>query len=74
MESPPTKENIEEAAQKFLDYGIGKDGEGAVVIRSGPLGAYVSTTAKGGKWIGAYWTEENPEKVVDVTGKCRSAR
>ncbi|KAF8917788.1 Ribokinase-like protein [Mucidula mucida] len=65
---PPTKETIEEAAQKFLDIGVGGDGEGAVIIRSGELGAYVSTRSKGGKWMDAYWTASNPEKVVDVTG------
>ncbi len=66
---PPTKETIEEAAQKFLDIGVGGDGEGAVIIRSGELGAYVSTRSKGGKWMDAYWTASNPEKVVDVTGR-----
>lgn len=68
MDLPPTKETIEEAAQRFLDHGIGADGEGAVVIRSGELGAYICTRTKGGKWIDAYWTSANPEKVVDVTG------
>lgn len=66
MPSPPTKENIEEAAAKFLDLGIGEAGKGAVIIRSGALGAYVATREKGGKWVQAYWQDQ--AQVPDVTG------
>jgi len=38
-----------------------------VIIRSGAMGAYVATRAKGGKWVDAFWTD-NKDKVVDVTG------
>ncbi|KAK7470879.1 hypothetical protein VKT23_002295 [Stygiomarasmius scandens] len=63
--SPPGKESIELAAKQFLELGV-KD---SVIIRSGPLGAYVTTREKGGKWIKAYWDKsERPEKVIDVTG------
>ncbi|KAF7800009.1 hypothetical protein EIP86_011252 [Pleurotus ostreatoroseus] len=64
---PPSKSNVEEACQRFLDYGVGVNGEGAVIIRSGALGAYVATRAKGGQWIPAFWKEDQAHKVVDVT-------
>jgi len=63
----PTKELIEHAANKFLDMGVGTAGAGCVIIRSGALGAYVTTRAQGGQWVDPYWTN-NTEKVVDVTG------
>ncbi|KAL0949572.1 hypothetical protein HGRIS_009621 [Hohenbuehelia grisea] len=64
----PSIENIERAAQRFIDIGVGKAGDGFVIIRSGPLGAYVLSRAKGGQWIEAYWTDAQKDKVVDVTG------
>ncbi|KAH9844016.1 Ribokinase-like protein [Rhodofomes roseus] len=65
----PTKPLIEQACRRFLEYGVGPQGEGAVVIRSGALGAYVATRAGGDDWVPAYWSEtEAPERVVDVTG------
>jgi sugar/nucleoside kinase (ribokinase family) len=63
----PTKELVEQAANKFLDIGVGEGGVGCVIIRSGAMGAYVATRAKGGQWIDAFWVDR-PEKVVDVTG------
>ncbi|KAK0453374.1 Ribokinase-like protein [Armillaria borealis] len=66
MALPPTKTSIEEAAEKFLDFGVGSKGRGSVIIRSGELGAYVATRANGGKWVDAFWADQ--EKVVDVTG------
>ncbi|KAL1761399.1 Ribokinase-like protein [Schizophyllum commune] len=66
MPGTPTRESVEEAAAKFLDYGIGEAGEGAVIIRSGALGAYVLTREKGGRWIEAYWQDQ--KDVADVTG------
>ncbi|KAL1744386.1 Ribokinase-like protein [Schizophyllum fasciatum] len=66
MPSPPTKESIEQAGAKFLDYGIDEDGRGAVIIRSGALGAYVLTRERGGRWIDAYWQDQ--ADVADVTG------
>jgi len=52
-----------------LEYGVGLNGEGAVIIRSGQLGAFVKTQCKRGAWIDAYWTEsEANAHVVDVTG------
>lgn len=66
MALPPTKTSIEEAAEKFLEFGVGNKGRGSVIIRSGELGAYVATRANGGKWIDAFWADQ--DKVVDVTG------
>jgi len=65
----PTKTNIEDAAQQFLSMGVGLNGKGAVVIRSGALGAFITTTDRGGRWVEAYWQKDNISKVVDVTGK-----
>jgi sugar/nucleoside kinase (ribokinase family) len=66
-----TKAAIEDACSQFLAMGVGREGKGAVIIRSGELGAYVKQMGKGGLWVDAYWGEDRPEKVVDVTGKRR---
>ena len=69
MPQPPTKESIEDACQQLLDLGIGPNGSGHVVIRSGAMGAFVRSGARTGQWIDAYWSEEStPDKIVDVTG------
>lgn len=68
MPTPPTKASIEEACNKFLELGVGQEGKGSVIIRSGALGAYVASRATTGRWIDAYWTEADAEHVVDVTG------
>jgi len=64
----PSKEVIEEACMRFLNYGVGPKGQGHVIIRSGALGALVACREKPAKWIDAFWTEEDATKVVDVTG------
>lgn len=58
------KDGIEEVARRFVREGAG----GAVVIRSGRLGAFGigKGVREGGVWVPAYW--ENGDKVVDVTG------
>ncbi|GAA6000030.1 hypothetical protein JCM10207_006020 [Rhodosporidiobolus poonsookiae] len=61
------KEGIEEVARRFFDEGA----LGAVVIRSGPLGAYaIRRGEEKGVWVPAYhaYGEEGKGKVVDVTG------
>ncbi|EJD01085.1 Ribokinase-like protein, partial [Fomitiporia mediterranea MF3/22] len=68
MQQPPTKENIEEACDRFLRFGVGPDGNGCVIIRSGALGAYAASREHPGRWIDAYWSKANSERVVDVTG------
>lgn len=65
---PPTKVSIERAAAEFLSFGVGESGQGVVIIRSGPLGCFALTRAHGGRWIEAYWSTEDSEKIVDVTG------
>jgi len=64
--SPVSKSSIERACKSFLDFGVGPAGTGAVIIRSGSLGAFVASREQPGVWIEAYWTNE--ERVVDVTG------
>ncbi|KDQ64817.1 hypothetical protein JAAARDRAFT_64637 [Jaapia argillacea MUCL 33604] len=67
MPLPATKPRIEEACAKLLEFGIGSDGNGSVIIRSGGMGAYVATRSRGGKWIDAFWNDASG-KVVEVTG------
>ncbi|KAG9124934.1 hypothetical protein FRC07_009626 [Ceratobasidium sp. 392] len=62
---------IEDAAATFLSFGIGKDSSGYVIIRCGAMGAYGATLSTGkaeGWWVPAYWTAEDGDAVVDVTG------
>ncbi|KAL5488120.1 hypothetical protein ACEPAI_6228 [Sanghuangporus weigelae] len=68
MRQPPTKETIEEACSRLLKLGVGTDGMGYVIIRSGALGAYVASRAHSGRWADAYWSVADAQKVVDVTG------
>ncbi|GAA5887816.1 hypothetical protein JCM6882_000760 [Rhodosporidiobolus microsporus] len=62
------KEGIEEVAARFFAEGAA----GAVVIRSGPLGAYAVRRGEGrGVWVPAYHSYEDGRatgKVKDVTG------
>ena len=67
---PVTLAKVEEAANKFLDYGVGNSGQGSVVIRSGALGAYVTSRAAKGRWVEAFWGPNDLRRVVDVTGIC----
>jgi len=64
---PPTKTMIEKATDDFLGIGVGKGGNGWVVIRCGELGAYIKSRETKGQWVEAFWTED-VDKVVDVTG------
>jgi len=65
---PLSKEGIEEAAKEFLNFGVGHEGSGWVVIRSGALGAYVISRKTEGAWVEAFWTTTDVNRVVDVTG------
>jgi sugar/nucleoside kinase (ribokinase family) len=67
-ESEPTRSLIEEAANQFYQFGIGPNGSGSIVIRSGELGAFVKDSVGPGLWVDAYWKENN-DRVVDVTGE-----
>ena len=69
---PETRAKIEEAAAKFLDYGVGDGGKGSVIIRSGALGAYVVSRTAKGRWVEAFWGPNDLHRVVDVTGTCKS--
>ncbi|OSX60360.1 hypothetical protein POSPLADRAFT_1147632 [Postia placenta MAD-698-R-SB12] len=69
MTGAPTKSLVETACARLLDYGVGQDGTGTVIIRSGAMGAYVASRSKPGRWVPAFWTSEDASKhVVDVTG------
>lgn len=73
MTGAPTKSLVETACARLLDYGVGQDGTGTVIIRSGAMGAYVASRSKPGRWVPAFWTSEDASKhVVDVTGLCSS--
>ncbi|KAI9067619.1 Ribokinase-like protein [Trametes sanguinea] len=69
MPLPPTRELVEDACRRFLDMGVGLDGTGAVVIRSGAMGACIAQRGQPCSWVDAYWSgPESTSKVVDVTG------
>jgi hypothetical protein len=69
---PVSKEGIAEAAREFLDFGVGHEGSGWVIIRSGALGAYVRSRATEGAWVDAFWTTADAGRVLDVTGETLS--
>jgi len=65
----PTQSIVEAVCSEFLEYGVGPQGLGTVIIRSGAMGAYVANLKDGGKWVPAFWSEEDGlAHVVDVTG------
>ncbi|KAL4081914.1 Ribokinase-like protein [Scleroderma yunnanense] len=68
ISSPISQKSVEAAAAHFLELGVDNTGPECVIIRSGALGAYVATKTDGGQWVDAFWTPEDNEKVVDVTG------
>ncbi|KAI0156506.1 Ribokinase-like protein [Xylariaceae sp. FL1272] len=67
-ESEPvfSREVIETQARIFLDSGIGRDGDGLVVIRSGEHGVYYLSKSRA-EWLPPYYDPEC-DKVVDPTG------
>ena len=71
---PVSQAKIEEAAARFIDYGVGKGGQGSVVIRSGALGAYVVSRTTKGRWVEAFWGPNDLQHVVDVTGTTPKSR
>ncbi|KAG6812651.1 hypothetical protein H0H92_001601 [Tricholoma furcatifolium] len=68
MPLPPTPLLIEEAADRLLAYGVGVSRSGWVIIRSGALGSYVKSLNDNGMWVSAFWTADDHERVIDVTG------
>jgi hypothetical protein len=50
------------------DIGVGRDGEGAVVVRCGRHGSCVGTKKRGIKWFPAFFAPEDTDRVVDVSG------
>ncbi|KAJ7095176.1 Ribokinase-like protein [Mycena belliarum] len=65
---PPSRDLIEEAARKFLGLGVGVEGKGCVIIRSGSMGACVAKRDEAPRWIPAFWTSKDADRIVDVTG------
>lgn len=60
----PTKVLVEQAAASLFDLGAV-----SIIIRSGALGAYVQASkVTPGRWIPAFFTQEDAHRVVDVTG------
>ncbi|KAH9853707.1 Ribokinase-like protein [Lenzites betulinus] len=65
----PTKELVEEACRQFLEMGVGPEGRGSVIIRSGAMGACIAQRGQPNVWVDAYWGGPgSAAKVVDVTG------
>ena len=48
--------------------GVGKDGQGVVVIRCGGMGSCVGTRKGGIRWFPAFFEQEDQDRVVDVSG------
>ncbi|KIJ56538.1 hypothetical protein M422DRAFT_22703 [Sphaerobolus stellatus SS14] len=61
-------ESVEWACREFLAFGVGKDGEGSIVIRSGSLGACIANRSQPIRWVDAFWQQDNIDKIADVTG------
>jgi sugar/nucleoside kinase (ribokinase family) len=61
----PSKEAIEDHAQRLFDAGIGPDKQGAVVVRAGAEGCFVLSPRQR-QWLPAYHTDAS--RVVDPTG------
>ncbi|KAF7331930.1 PfkB domain-containing protein [Mycena kentingensis (nom. inval.)] len=68
MPLPLSRQGIEEACRRFLQLGVGREGTGAVVIRSGAMGACVALRGQRLRWVDAFWTSADETKIVDVTG------
>jgi len=62
------KEAVEEHAAELITSGIGANGEGVVVVRSGKVGCYVARAGSNptSHWLPAYHTDQR--KVIDPTG------
>lgn len=55
-------------AKRFHDLCAASSGDiPAIVVRSGPRGAYTLSSQWSG-WVPAYWRPEEPSHIVDVTG------
>lgn len=68
--SEVTSAMITDYANNFLHSGIGPDGQGFVVVRSGEQGCFI-TSKQGSFWSPAYYEEEDKSQnphVVDPTG------
>lgn len=59
------KEVLADCSDQWLKAGVGSQGEGAVVVRSGKEGCYVASREKS-RWMPAY--HQSQDKVVDPTG------
>jgi hydroxymethylpyrimidine/phosphomethylpyrimidine kinase len=69
-ESHPTRGTIEKACAQFLEFGVGKNGQGWIIIRSGHLGACVAKRGETLLWIDAFFQDKDEKegRIVDVTG------
>jgi hydroxymethylpyrimidine/phosphomethylpyrimidine kinase len=64
LPQPPTRTLIEQAANSFLHFGAH-----SVIVRSGALGAYIKSSKDvPGQWVEAYFTGNEANRVIDVTG------
>lgn len=68
LSDPSLPQILEEIIRHLVDHGIGSDGSGAVIVRCGKMGSVVGSRRVGIKWLPAYWSEDEEDRVVDVTG------
>ncbi|KAL3302783.1 pfkB family kinase [Colletotrichum asianum] len=64
---PFSRHQIETAAMRFLNAGIGPDGTGAVVVRCGEHGSLAVSRSYQARWFPAFH-DRTPHRVVDATG------
>lgn len=62
------KQAVEKHAGELVASGIGRQGEGVIVVRSGKIGCYIARSGgdKRSCWLPAYHTDQS--KVIDPTG------
>jgi sugar/nucleoside kinase (ribokinase family) len=65
------KNKIEELTSKFLENGIGRNGNGIILVRAGEHGCLVRSRTLAPRWIPPFYGSEprrQPASVVDPTG------
>ena len=68
LSDPSLPQTLEGIIRHLIDLGIGSDGAGAIIVRCGKMGSVVGSRRIGIKWLPAYWSEDEEDRVIDVTG------
>ncbi len=68
LDDRSTRPTVERLIRYLLSLGVGRDGQGIVVVRCGRLGSCVGTSRRGLHWVPAYFRGPEQVRVKDVTG------